>query len=95
MATFQFHFVLLSAYVIEMNFARICALQWTKVKWSLERVFYHFPIFGLKNAKSNKYLKKIRVLSSFFRIEVKVISNPSSRLEKHQTPELLLMNDFL
>ena len=31
----------------------------------------------------------------FFRIEVQVISNPSSRLEKtHQTPEFLLMNDL-
>ena len=30
----------------------------------------------------------------FFQIEVQVISNPSSRLEKHQTPEFLVMNDF-
>ena len=70
-------------------------IQWTKVKWCFGRVFYHCTIFGLEIAKI-KFLKKIRVLSAvFFQKEVHVISNLSSWLEKHQTPENLLMNDFL
>ena len=75
--------------------AQICAFQLNKVKWCFEKVFYQFSIFGFKNAKS-KFLKKIRVLRAFFRIEVQVISNSSYRLEKtQQTPEFLLMNDIL
>ena len=78
-----------------MIFARICALQWTKVNWCIVRVFYHFTVFGFKNAKI-KFLKKIRVLRAvFFRIEVQVISNPSSRHEKHQTSKFSLINNFL
>ena len=33
--------------------------------------------------------------SNFFRIEVQVISNPSSRHEKHQTSKFSLINKFL
>ena len=44
--------------------------------WKTLEVFYHFKIFWLKNAKI-KFLKKIRVLSAFFKIKVQVISNPS------------------
>ena len=32
---------------------------------------------------------------SFFRIQVQVIANLPSRLEKHQTLDILLMTDFL
>ena len=63
-------------------FAQICVFKWTKVKWCFGRVFYHFTIFGFKNTKI-KFLEKIRVFSAFFfRIEVQMISNPSSQLEK-------------
>ena len=48
-----------------MIFARICALQWTKVKWCIVRVFYHFKVFVFKNAKI-KFLEKIRVLRAVF-----------------------------
>ena len=34
-----------------MNFAQICVIQWTKVKWCIGRVFYHFTIFRLNNEK--------------------------------------------
>ena len=35
-----------------------------------------------------------RFESSFYRIEVQVITNPSSRLEKHQSLDFVLMTDF-
>ena len=78
-----------------MNFSQICAFEWTYVKWCFGRVFYLFTIFGHKNAKII-FLKKIRVLSAVFLIEVQVISNPSSQFEKkkHKTSECLLRNDF-
>ena len=59
------------------------------------RVFYHFTIFGFKNAKIN-FLKKISVLSAVFTaIQVQVIANMPSRLEKHQTLDILLLTDSL
>ena len=47
-----------------------------------------------KKKKKKNWRKK--VIECFFLIEVQVISNPSSRLEKNpnQTPEYLLMNKF-
>ena len=51
-ATFQSHFFWPSANVIEMIFAQLCVFQWTKAKLYFERVFYHFTIFGFKNAKN-------------------------------------------
>ena len=58
--------------------------------------FQFFTIFGLKNVKKT-FLKNLSVFSavSFYGIEVQVITNPSSRLEKHQTLYYLLMTDFL
>ena len=94
---FNFIFSDLALILLKWIFDQLCAFQWTKFKWCFERVFYHFTIFGSKMLNSN-FLKKIRVLSAFFRIEVQVISNPSSQLEKkkqqHQTSEFLLKNDF-
>ena len=53
-----------------------------------------FSILAYENAKI-KFLKKIMVLTAvFLRIKVQVISNPSSQLEKYQTPAFLLMNDL-
>ena len=47
-----------------------------------------------KPQKSN--FEENKVLSAFFRIEVQVITNPSSRLEKKKrNPDCLLTNDFL
>ena len=60
----------------------------------LWKSFLSLQNFWLKNAKII-FLKKIGVLMQFFfQIEVQVILNPSSRLEKHQTPEFLVINDF-
>ena len=51
-----------------------------------------FP--GLKNAKIN-FLKKNKVFEcDYYQIQVQVIANLPSRLEKHQTLEILLMTGF-
>ena len=49
-----------------------------------------------KNAKI-KFLKKISVLNAVFfnQIQVQMIANQPSRLEKHQTLDILLLTDFL
>ena len=66
--------------------AQICAFQWIKVKWCFERAFYHFTIFGFKKCK-NQNFEEYKGFEGIFRIEVQVISNPSSRLEKNkETP---------
>ena len=55
---------------MEMIFAQICALNGLKLSGALEdRFFYHFTIFGFKNAEIN-CLKKISVLIAAF-IELK------------------------
>ena len=47
------------------------------------------------NAKI-KFLKKISVFEcSFYQIQVQVIGNQPSRLEKHQTLDILHMTDIL
>ena len=83
---FNFTFSDLALMVLKWNFAWICAFQWTKVKRCFGRVFYHFTIVGLKNAKKffgdNKGFER----SFVFQIEVKVISNPSSWLVKTPHP---------
>ena len=66
-----------------MYFPQICAFQWTKVKWSFGRVFYHFTIFG-SNVQKSIFEENKRFNCSFYQIEVQVTTNPSSRLEKHQ-----------
>ena len=75
-----------------MNFARICALQWTKVKWCFERGFYHFTIFGFKNQtfEENNGLECI-----FFELKNGCFQTHLADLKKHQTSDFLLMNDFL
>ena len=77
-----------------MNFAQICVIKRTEVKWCIGRVFYHFTIFGFKNAKKNCEENK-GFERSFLGIEVHVISNPSTGLKKHQTSKFLLINIFL
>ena len=59
------------------------------------RVFYHFMIFGFKNVKINFFKENKRFECSFNRIQVQVITNLPSQLEKHQTLDILLMTDFL
>ena len=64
----------------------------------------HTRLAGMKNTKrlgivsdidaKINFLKKISILSAVF-IEVQVITHPSSRHEKHQTLDFLLMTDFL
>ena len=49
--------------ILKLFSAQLCAFQWTKVKRCVGRVFYHFTIFGFKNAKIN-FSKKIRLGNS-------------------------------
>ena len=46
-----------------------------KVKRCFGRVFYHFTIFGFKNAKNNFFEENKRFECSFYRIQVQVIAN--------------------
>ena len=50
--------------------------------------------FGLK-CKNRLFLRKDGFESSFYKIDVKMVTNWSVRIEKHQTIEILLMVDFL
>ena len=68
----------LALMILKWSFAQTCAFQLTKDKRCVRRVFYHYN-FLVQKCK-NQLLKKLR--SSFYRIEVQVITNPSSRLEK-------------
>ena len=66
-----------------------------KLSGALEEFSITLQFLGSKMQKKKKKLKKKRVLSAvFLRIEVQVISNLSSRLEKHQTSKFLLINNF-
>ena len=46
-------------------------------------------------SKSKIYEENKRFECSFYQIQVQVIANLPSRLEKHQTLDILLMTDFL
>ena len=48
-----------------------------------------------KNAKNQLFLRKNVFESSFYKIDVKMVTSWSVRLEKHQTFEILLSVDFL
>ena len=77
-----------------MIFSQVCALSWTKVKQCFGRVFYHFTIFGFKNAKLN-FLKKISVLSAvYIDFKYRLLQTCLVDLKKHQTFDILLMTDF-
>ena len=60
-----------------------------------EQFSFTSKVFWLKMRKSTFFLKKNGFESSFYKIDVKVATNWSVRLEKHQTIEILLMVDFL
>ena len=45
--------------------------------------------------KNQLFVENKRFECSFYRIQVEVIANLPSRLEKHQTLDILLMTDFL
>ena len=58
-------------------------------------IYVHFngqTLSVVLNAKIH-FLKKKMLF--FYKIDVKVVTNWSERLEKHQTVEILLMVDFL
>ena len=58
------------------------------------RVFYHFTIFRFKNAKNQIFEENKRFECNFYQIQVQVIASLPSRLEKHQTLDILLITDF-
>ena len=53
-----------------------------------------YRLCSFKNAKID-FLRKNGFESSFYKIDVYVVTNWSVRFEKHQTIEILLMVDFL
>ena len=80
--------------ILQLILAQTCAFNGLKLRVALEE----FSITCWAQKCQIKFLKKIRVLSAlFFKIDVQVISNPSSLIEKtpHQTPGFLLMNEYL
>ena len=58
-----------------------------------EQFSFTSKIFGLKMQKST-FLRKNGFKSSFYKIDVLMVTNWSVRLEKHQTIEILLLVDF-
>ena len=59
-----------------------------------EQFSFTSKFFGLKLQK-NDFFKKNGFESSFYKIDVKVVTNWSVQLEKHQTIKSLLIVDFL
>ena len=51
--------------------------------------------FWVKKCKNQFFDENKHFESSFYQIQVHVIANLPSRLEKHQTFHILLMTDFL
>ena len=73
---------------------KINAFRWTKVMRCFGIVLS--PLFLVQKCKKKpKFLKKIRVLSAvFFRNDMHVISKRQADLEKKQTPEFMLVDDY-
>ena len=84
MVTFHLFFSDLELMLLKYVYAQICAFQ-----WCFKRVFYHFTILGFKNANNQIFEVNKGFECIFFRTEVQVISNPSSRLEKKHTKPLI------
>ena len=62
--------------IVKLIFALTCAFQWTKAKRCLS-----LHDFWVQKYKNQLFDKNKRFDCSFYRIEVHVITNPSSRLE--------------
>ena len=60
-----------------------------------EKFSFTSKFFGLIMQKKDFFLRKNGFESSFYNIDVKMVTNWSIRLKKHQTIEILLMGDFL
>ena len=64
----------------------------------LRGVFEEFSttsrFLGSKMQKNQLFEENMRFECSFYRIQVQVIANLPSRLEKHQTLDILFMTDF-
>ena len=61
---------------------------------NFEQFSFTSIFFWVKNVKFDFFLKINGFESSFYKIDVKVVTNWSIRLEKHQTIKILLMVDF-
>ena len=71
--------------ILKCIFVSICAFQKTKVKRCFAIVFFYFTVFVLKNAKNQRFEENKGLGALFYRIELQVVTNRSSRLEKTQT----------
>ena len=65
-----------------------------KLSGFLEEKSITSRFFGSK-CKNQIFEENKRFECSFYQIQVQVIANLPSRLEKHQTLDILLMTDFL
>ena len=65
-----------------------------KLSSVFEQFSFTSKLFGLKMQKSTFIQEKMVLRVVFYKIDVKVVTNWSVRLEKHQTIEILLMVDF-
>ena len=92
MATFQTHFFRLSGNKIEMNFCQNLCISIDESLVVLCNSFIPPHSFWVKNAKIN-FLQKRGIECSFYRIEVRMVTNMSNQHEKKI--EMLLRADFL
>ena len=70
-------------------------LDGLKLSGALEDFSITLQFKGSKMKKALNFEENKGFECSFLHIEVQVISNPSSRLEKHKTSKYLLINNFL
>ena len=65
-----------------------------KLSGILEEFSITLRFWGSKNCKNQLFEENKRFECRFYRIQVQVIANLLSRLEKHQTLDILLVTDF-
>ena len=59
------------------------------------KIFLSLHVFWVKKCKNQIFEENKRFECSVYQIQVQVIVNLPSRLEKHQTLDIVLMTDFL
>ena len=75
----------------------MCILMGKRLAVFLNSFLLLHSFFGLTNAKIDFFffIRKNGFESSFYKIDVEMVTNWSVRLEKHQTIGIWLMVDFL
>ena len=86
--TFQFHALMILKWILP----KYVHSNGLKLSGAIEELSIASQFLDSKRQLSTFWRNSAR---SFYWIEVQVITNPSSRFEKHQTLDFLLMTDFL